>query len=253
MYFIFDGSYAGFLTCVFECFERKAWDAVPVTVALHQDSFFSSSETVVTDSAKAQRVLDGLKKRTDSSTLQSFYMVFLSEDPKAWLASFRILIQLFKGASTLLQNYGDPDVLFFTQTIKKVSRERHRMKAFIRFQKSSDGLYYALIEPDFNVLPLIASFFKNRYADQCWLIYDVTRMYGLHYDTVRVQEVTLTHDERTTLSNTAISIALDERDALFQQLWKQYFNSTTIESRRNMKLHLQHVPKRYWKYLVEKQ
>ncbi|MGB1209996.1 MAG: DUF4130 domain-containing protein, partial [Lacinutrix venerupis] len=38
----------------------------------------------------------------------------------------------------------------------------------------------------------------------------------------------------------------------FQQLWKDYFKSTNIKSRKNMKLHIQHVPKRYWKYLSEK-
>nr|WP_312696155.1 MULTISPECIES: DUF4130 domain-containing protein [Sphingobacterium] len=26
-----------------------------------------------------------------------------------------------------------------------------------------------------------------------------------------------------------------------------------MEERKNIKLHLRHVPKRYWKYLVEKQ
>jgi probable DNA metabolism protein len=45
----------------------------------------------------------------------------------------------------------------------------------------------------------------------------------------------------------------DEKESLYQELWKQYFDSVDIKARRNMKLHIQHVPKRYWKYLVEKQ
>lgn len=39
----------------------------------------------------------------------------------------------------------------------------------------------------------------------------------------------------------------------FQKLWQDYFKSTNIESRKNMKLHTRHIPKRYWKYLSEKQ
>jgi len=39
----------------------------------------------------------------------------------------------------------------------------------------------------------------------------------------------------------------------FQTLWQDYFKSTNIVSRKNMKLHIRHVPKRYWKYLSEKQ
>lgn len=38
----------------------------------------------------------------------------------------------------------------------------------------------------------------------------------------------------------------------YQELWKTYFKAVDIPERRNMKLHVQHVPKRYWKYLIEK-
>ena len=127
------------------------------------------------------------------------------------------------------------------------------MKAFIRFSKSNDGLYYAIIEPDFNVLPLILSFFRNRYADMPWIIYDVKRKYGFYYDIVAVSEIEIDTTEQKNLQSSSLTIALDERDELFKRLWKQYFKSTNIEARRNIKLHVQHVPKRYWKYLVEKQ
>ena len=40
----------------------------------------------------------------------------------------------------------------------------------------------AIVQPDFNVLPLIEKHFRERYADQRWLIYDVRRKYGLYYD-----------------------------------------------------------------------
>src|SRR5690606_40837493 len=122
----------------------------------------------------------------------------------------------------------------------------------VRFSKSSDGLFFAIIEPDFNVLPLIVGFFKKRYADQKWLIYDVKRQYGLLYAKLNVMEVNLTLEEKDALSAKSV-IMLDKTDAHFQQLWKRYYQSTNIEARRNMKLHLQHVPRRYWKYLVEKQ
>ena len=56
--------------------------------------------------------------------------------------------------------------------------------------------------------------------------------------------------EQAQLTDT--SITLDAQEALYDQLWKDYFKSTNIVERRNIKLHLQHVPKRYWKYLTEK-
>ena len=38
----------------------------------------------------------------------------------------------------------------------------------------------------------------------------------------------------------------------YDQLWKDYFHSVNIQARQNMKLHIQYVPKRYWRYMNEK-
>lgn len=254
MNYIFDGTYNGFLCCIFEYFEYK--DTKVQLFAEGDDrgqtALFGSSKTIITDFVKAKRVQTGLQKHLEKSKVMDFYRVFLSEDRKAWSAAFYIICQLFSGKPTLLQNYGDEQVLYFSQTLKKVGRERHRMKAFVRFSKTSDGMFFALVEPDFNVLPLIASFFKNRYADQSWLIYDAKRSYGLLYNKQTVQEVKLLPQEKQALTTDAV-ITLDEKDEHFKNLWKSYYKSTNIEARRNIKLHLQYVPKRYWKYLVEKQ
>jgi probable DNA metabolism protein len=250
MYYIFDGTYPGLLTAVFDSFVRKEFDAIPVKNA-PSDLFFDH-RIITTDLEKATRIQKGLIKNVGSSVAKDFYRAFLSEDPKAWEASLKIQLEIFKGNPSILQNYGDHHVLYFAQTLKKVSRERHRMKAFIRFQKSNDGLYFAVIEPDFNVLPLIADFLKNRYAGQPWLIYDLHRKYGLHHENGSIAEVQLSPEEKTALS-TQVNLSMDEKDEHFQKLWKQYFKSTNIEARKNMKLHLRHVPKRYWKHLTEKQ
>jgi len=42
-------------------------------------------------------------------------------------------------------------------------------------------------------------------------------------------------------------------EAAYQTMWRAYFQAVTIPERRNLKLHLRHVPKRYWPYLTEKQ
>ena len=121
------------------------------------------------------------------------------------------------------------------------------MKAFVRFQLLSDGIFYSSIEPDFNVLPLIKDHFKNRYADQQWIIYDIKRNYGLYYNITEVEQISLESSPKKGAEN-----IFQEEEALYQELWKSYFKHTNIESRKNTDLHLRHVPKRYWKYLTEK-
>jgi probable DNA metabolism protein len=50
----------------------------------------------------------------------------------------------------------------------------------------------------------------------------------------------------------AFTVELDEQELLYDQLWKDYFRSVNIQARQNMKLHIQYVPKRYWRYMNEK-
>jgi len=252
MYYLFDGTYAGFLCCVFDSFTRKEPEVIPLLSGEQPADLFKAQRTVTTDVESAERVQKGLEKHLGVTTAQDFYRVFLSEDRKAWLAAFRLIRQIFTTGPAILQNFGNDEVICFSLTLKKVHRERHRMKAFIRFQKSSGGLFFAVVEPDFDVLPLIADFFRKRYADQSWLIWDNQRKYGLLYDQITVSTVQLSPEEKAALT-TGVTLTLDERDEHFQRLWKQYFQSTHIEARKNLKLHLRHVPKRYWKYLPEKQ
>ena len=243
--YVIDGSYVGYLTGVFDAFVRK--DEEVKFTSITPVDLFDIPHRVVTDAEKAGRVQKRLEEILGKSKALDFFKNFLSEDVRAWDAGFSILVRIFKGQSNLLQNYGDAEVLYFSQTLKKVSRERHRMKAFTRFSKSSDGMFFAVIEPDFNVLPLIIDFFQKRYADQPWIIYDTRRDYGIQYDTQTCIEVHLEEKVETHLP--AVSMEVDQR---FENLWKSYYQSTNIAERKNMKLHLRHVPRRYWKFLPEK-
>ena len=84
------------------------------------------------------------------------------------------------------------------------------------------------------------------------MVYDLKRKYGYYYDLHTVVEITLSDDEHL-LSGKLDDALMAEDEKLFQELWKGYFKSMTIKERINPKLHRQHMPKRFWKYLTEKQ
>ena len=46
---------------------------------------------------------------------------------------------------------------------------------------------------------------------------------------------------------------LDEGEDFYQKLWCSYFKHINIEERKNLKLQRQFMPKRFWRYLPEKQ
>lgn len=244
---VFDGSWYGLLCCIFDVYEYKL-DAVSVTGnAYDQADAFSSKREVYTDPEHAARVYKGLAGKLSAKGLGDLYACFLSELPEAPSLVVRYARAVFSDGLT--ENaFGNADVLKVTQIAKMVSRERHRMKAFIRFQLTADNIYFAEIEPDFNVIPLIAGHFKRRYADQEWIIFDKRRKYGIYYDLQKVEEVQFTFSEGKANPN-----AFSESEALYQNMWKDYFKHVSIDSRKNTALHLRHVPKRYWKHLIEKQ
>lgn len=248
----YDGSFAGLLTCIFEVYERRLKDVSIFQKQKETNALFGDTLDVITNITKANRVWNGLQKRLSRQGCKNVVWNYLSElegFENALLAFSRYVFDTTENVET---NFGNPAVLQVAQTAKKVGREKHRMEAFVRFQQLKDGLYYAAIRPDYNVLPLILPHFKSRYADQHWLIYDLQRGYGIKYDAGKetVEEVNIsvsTDDE--LIPNTAI---LAEGELYYQDMWKDYFHKTGIPERRNMKLHLQHVPRRYWKYLTEK-
>lgn len=248
----YDGTFDGFLTAVFEVYSQNLKVFSFQKHGLSQNSLFSQNLDVVTDEVKANRVWKSLKEKIKARSCHQLYCAFLSEEARVEMILLRFIKRALASSKNIATDYSDADVLQIAQISKMVGREKHRMEAFIRFRLTRNGIYFATCVPDFNVLPLIKKHFQSRYADQKWIIYDMKRNYGLVYDLQETQIVTMNFDESFDATKTSATL-FEDAELDFQTLWKDYFKSTNIESRKNMKLHVRHVPKRYWKYLSEKQ
>ncbi|WP_299666411.1 TIGR03915 family putative DNA repair protein [uncultured Polaribacter sp.] len=249
---IYDGSFEGFLTCIFHIFEYNLKDVSIQNEFLIQNGLFSENETIITDKEKSDRVWQGLKGKVAAISATKMYYAFLSEQLGIENILLDYLQYIFSTKKKVDTDFTHASVLKTSQIAKNVSREKHRMEAFVRFKLTKDEIYFANIAPDFNVLPLISKHFKSRYADQKWVIYDIKRNYGLHYDLNSLEIIQMDFPKNFDFSKTDDNF-FSEKEFEFQKLWQDYFKSTNITERKNMKLHIRHVPKRYWKYLSEKQ
>ena len=248
---VYDDSFDGFLTAVFDIYDYKLNEVDLIRRSEYQKQMFGIEHVVNTDPKKAQRVWKGLEQKISVKALGQFYRTFLSEIKKIDNTLLSYTRYVFNSPTTVEYDFSHPAVLTVMQTAIKVARERHRMEAFVRFQLTKDNLYYATIQPDFNVLPLIANHFERRYADQRWMIYDVQRRYGIYYDLKSTEVVEMVFNEDVA-NGKDVSGVIAEEETLYQQLWQLYFASVNIPARKNMKLHIRHMPRRYWKYLTEK-
>ncbi|UNU73510.1 TIGR03915 family putative DNA repair protein [Moraxella nasovis] len=253
---VFDGSFEGWLTAVFAVYENHWQHAQIISIIAEHDflpNLWQTTFVVKSDVDKAKRVSHKLKSVFGNNGFRQLLWAFLSEQPTVYGHLFGVVrYQLACPDVNVWQDYTHTDVMPVLKLIKMVGRERHRMQAFVRFEHMEQDVYFARVEPDFNVLPLLSNHFKNRYADQSWAIFDVKRGYGIFYDkddpNAEVQLITDVDENALVRPHDFHS----EYEKKYQHLWQKYFTHVTIKERKNPKLHIQYLPRRYWKYLTEK-
>jgi probable DNA metabolism protein len=254
--YVFDGTMDGLLSAVFDAYALKeqpeellkSGDALPL--------FCERTYQVATDEEKAQRVWAGLEKRLEREALKLISVSWLSELQELSSPLFHYIYKVFKQGD-ISRNFADPDVLSVTNIARRVLHEQLRMKQFIRFQKAKDGTYLAVVAPDHNVLPLITDHFSDRFNDQPWLIYDAHRHYGFYYDG-HAAPIRITFENEFAVPFSLENGKLNEDilssdDQLLQDLWRAYFKAICIKERMNPRKQLKDMPRRYWKYMTEKQ
>ena len=253
--FIFDNTFEGLLTAVFDAYSRRTFPDMLIIDGQLLPMFYDEVFTVTTDEERAGRVWKGLQKKLSSSALGALTQTWLADLPQVPMLLFRYIRKAIDTPFSIETNFADPDVLELSKIWKKVDWERVRMLQFIRFQKAADGTFFAALEPEHNALPLAIDHFKDRFADQRWLIYDIKRQYGYYYDLKEVREITFDEDtcEGHLLTGMLDESLMDKDEKLFQKLWKTYFKAISIKERANPRKHRQDMPVRYWKYLTEKQ
>ncbi|MFV0591759.1 MAG: TIGR03915 family putative DNA repair protein [Draconibacterium sp.] len=251
--YTYDHTFEGLLTAVFECYRRKDFPVDICSRYVRPRYLFLENVDIQTNPQKAERVWKGIQNKLSAANKQLLFYAFLSEEEGIEMRIYRFLRRLFSGYMNLETDLGDSDVNYIVQSAQKVKKEAMRILQFVRFQRTKDGMYFCGIEPKFDVLPLIVSHYQKRFADQRWLILDLQRNYGVFYDKNKVEEVEISKKQFNAFNGQVKPALLDEEEDFYQKLWRSYFKHINIEERKNLRLQLQHMPRRFWKYLPEKQ
>jgi len=247
--FVTDGTFEGLLTAIFDAYTAERPPEAVESSSSDQLGFFERRITIPNDPTKSERVWKGLKKHLGSKRRRQLFDAYLSGGPGVETMIYRFVRDAIPGRNALRSEADLASHIQIERLCQKVRREAHRVKGFIRFQKTGAGrLYLALMAPRYDVLPLIRRHFESRFADQTWIIYDTSRSYGLCYDRHRTRELRLDITALKAPDNDG-----DDDEKLCQELWRLYYAAVNISSRNNPKLHLRQLPRRYWRYLPEKQ
>ncbi|WP_406243423.1 TIGR03915 family putative DNA repair protein [Tissierella carlieri] len=243
LHYIYDGSFDGLLTSIYEAYygREDIDDIVPEDSM--EENFLVQKVFISTDGEKSRKVYEAIKNKISEEALKRVFYAYLSELPRHGITILKYLQLGFKFGPQVDLNLSNDIILKMDNINYKVGMEKHRMLGLIRFKQLENGILYSSIEPDYNIVGLLAPHFASRMMNENWAIHDVKRGIGVLYNKKEwvIKDIEVTD---------SLIIKEDEED--YQELWKAYFKSIAIQSRINPKLQKRNMPMRYWKHLVEK-
>ncbi|WP_070000270.1 TIGR03915 family putative DNA repair protein [Cellulosilyticum sp. I15G10I2] len=241
--YVYDNSFDGLLTAIFYAYQEKC-DVKLTKEASYTPNLLYEKVPIKTEQDKADRVYNSLYTKLSYATLSNVYSLYLCDMPDMDTLIFSYVKLCFKHSDTINLAKNNDIIRAVDQYARRVSLEAHRFKGFVRFKEIAPLVFYAQIEPDHNILPLIMHHFEQRFSDQHFIIHDLKREYAIVYDLKQTYLRDLSVAEGQSLS------ACTDVDS-FETLFKSFYQSVTITTKLNEKQQRSYMPKRYWKHIIE--
>lgn len=236
----YDGTFAGFLTCVFESYAHKE---EPVCFLGPEDSRYTLWDTrrVETNEELAERVWKGMVKNISPNAAQMVSRGFLTCLAERELHLWRFIRYGFQRGSGLLVDLADDRVDVLRKAVYHLEHEAHQYKGFVRFS-DHQGLLISEIEPKNRVLPLLRAHFTARFNTERFIIYDHTHKEALVYQPRQWAILPL---------EDFASGRPGEEELTYRRLWRRFFSTIAIEGRYNPRCQNTNLPKRYRAMMTE--
>lgn len=247
MDYLYDGSFEGLLCCIYAHYYQEKAEGI-FEQSLYQQNMLHRSCYVETHGGKAAKVYDAIRHKISAQALRRIYAVYLSSEEEKEMKILRYAVLGFRMGEQVNLLHGDPAVFCVQQAERKVHSEVHRFLGILRFSVISGGgpsaseVLYARLEPDHDIIQLMAPHFADRYKNDPFIIHDLFREKAVFAQEGHWYTSPLKRDAKERL-------APGERE--YRALWKQYFEAIAIKERTNPACQKRFMPARYWKELTE--
>lgn len=240
--YLYDGTFDGLLTIVFDCYSTKTLPQNIENEKNYNNNFLDNTVFIPSNYEKSERVFKGIEKNICYDALYNSYYTFLSNEKNKEINILKYLCDGFDIGPKINTMLTTSYVYKVVSTKKKVYGECHRFKGLLRFIDVGNNLFYSSIHPDNNIIEILGHHFINRLPSQNFIIHDKNRNIGFLYNgkDYKIEEM-----PRFILPN------LSDNERLYQELWKSFFKSVTINERTNRRCQMQFMPKKYWQDLIE--
>ena len=193
---------------------------------------------------KDNKLTKTLTNKLTKETIKTIFNVYLSENKDKELIIYYFTKNSLKYKKDIHKMLNLKCVYLATKISKYVIRENHKFKGFTRFKLLKNDVLYAEIEPTNNILFLLSLHFKDRLKNEKWIIKDTKRKIYSIYQKDNFYIV----DENDLIKD---KITLDKGEEKIEKLWFSFFKTIGIKERKNKKLQMNQMPKKYWKNIIE--
>ncbi len=240
--FRYDGTLEGYFSAVFDAFALKCSPSCVCKASDVQMQLGQKIWDVQTDRAHAERLRVGLVSHGGSELYRKVKLAFLSDVQGRELVLLSYIEKAMKSGYRIHSMLADEDVRRVDKYATRTLNEREKLQQFARFEKMENGVYFACVNPNAHVLPLVMEHFAERFSTQAFLIYDEVHKFVGMYDLGKIMF-------RDAIDFTIPARSSDEET--YRRLWKRFYDSVSNEQRFNPDLRRSNVPKRLWKNLTE--
>ena len=236
----YDGTFAGFLTCVYEAYVNREAPADFRPEGCPLCSLYPE-RAVVTHQGHARRVFRSFREKFGGPGQNMVARGFLTcmEDKELWL--WRFLQLGYDQGPSVTKNLADPTVDRVRRAVQHLNSEAHLLTGFVRFSDAG-GVLAGEITPKNRVLPLLRPHFCGRLSAERFVLYDRTHREALFSQPGRWAILPVDDFHLGPPSG-------EER--AFREMWRAFYKTISIEGRYNPKCRQTHMPKRYWGNMTE--
>lgn len=238
MIYNYDGTFDGLMTVIFE----KYKDIGKCEISKENDQVnFLESEFVETNLVEAQRVITSIRDNIGDEFFSDTYKVFKSNNAKkeeviaVTVKSSLIYGRIYLGSSKKA-------AVEFRKIVKNYNHELHAYMGLVRFREIQENYLLAELEPINDILEHLTPHFLSRMPNEKFIICDKNR-----------KKASLCEKGSWEIVEILEMNGVDSRDEeIFKDAWVGFYNAIGINERKNHKLMVSNMPKKYWKYLPEK-
>ena len=245
----YDGSFPGFLCALAEALNlaRSGAPVPPIRARERVAGLFNEAVEARRDDARAASLWKRLSRWFGEERTLTCLEAFCSDFEGRETALAAVIARAVSAGPAVFDDLNDPATLLVAKAARRAGCQAHLIAGLVRFAELADGSWYAPIEPDCDVLPLVAEHFAARYADMAFAIHDRRRGTALVHQPGAACAIVEGFEFAGGEGGTAFS----PRELELREGWRGYFTSVSIAQRENRKLQSSHMPKKYWRFLPE--